>query len=179
MTRRLLAVLAAGALFALPAASRAQSASILVSGGLSVPSGDLSDGANSGYNVNLGLAFGAPLIPVGARIEAGFSSFDFEGGGGSVRIASATANAVLGLGSVGISPYLIGGVGLYNRHFNIDDVGVAPSDKTSAGVNVGGGIRFPLGGISTFLEARYHMMLGSDDDAANFKFIPISFGVQF
>lgn len=180
MTRRLLAVLAAGALLAIPAASHAQSASILVSGGLSMPTGDLSDFTNSGYNVNLGIAFGAPLIPVGARIEGGFSSFDFKDGGGSARIASATANAVLGLGSMGISPYLIGGLGIYNRHFNSDDALVDfGSDKTSAGVNVGGGIRFPLGGISTFLEARYHMMLGSENDGANFKFIPISFGVQF
>ena len=75
MSRRLLAVFATGALLALPAAARAQgSTSILVSGGLSVPMSDLSDNVNSGYNINLGLAFGAPIIPVGARIEGGFSS---------------------------------------------------------------------------------------------------------
>ena len=190
MTRRLLAVLAAGALLAIPAASHAQSTSILVSGGLSVPVGDLSDGANSGYNVNLGLAFGAPLIPVGARIEAGFSSFEgkdvevttpFQGQDARVttRIASATANAIVNLGPTGAAPYLIGGLGIYNRHFSGNDALIVPGDKTTAGVNIGGGIRFPLGGISTFLEARYHMMLGSSDEAANFKFIPISFGVQF
>ena len=179
MTRRLLAVLAAGALLAIPAASHAQSTSILVSGGLSVPVGDLSDGANSGYNVNLGLAFGAPLIPVGARIEAGFSSFEGKDVDVSTRIASATANAIVNLGPTGAAPYLIGGLGIYNRRFSGNDLLGASDNKTTAGVNIGGGIRFPLGGISTFLEARYHMMLGSSDEAANFKFIPISFGVQF
>jgi hypothetical protein len=178
MTRRLLAVLAAGALLAVPAASRAQSTSILVSGGLSVPMSDLSDFSNSGYNVNLGLAFGAPIIPVGARIEAGFSSFDAKNGGGSTRIASATANAILNLGPTGAAPYLIGGLGIYNRHFS-DEGLVSTPDKTTAGVNIGGGIRFPLGGISTFLEARYHVMLGSRDENSNYQFIPISFGVQF
>lgn len=178
MSRRLLAVLAAGALFAIPAASHAQSSSILVSGGLSVPMSDLSDFSNSGYNVNLGLAFGAPLLPVGFRVEGGFSSFDAKGGGATTRIASATANAVLNLGPTGAAPYLIGGLGLYNRRFSSDLTNEANS-KTSAGVNVGGGIRFPLGGLTTFLEARYHVMLGNQDEATNLQFIPISFGVQF
>lgn len=179
MSRRLLAVLAAGALLAFPAAARAQgSTSILVSGGLSVPMSDLSDNVNSGYNINLGLAFGAPIIPVGARIEGGFSSFDGKGGGTTTRIASATANAVLNLGPTGAAPYLIGGLGIYNRRFSSDLLNAADS-RTTAGVNIGGGIRFPLGGISTFLEARYHLMLGNQSEATNLQFIPISFGVQF
>jgi len=178
MTRRLLAVLAVGALLAAPVSSRAQSTSILVSGGLSVPMSDLSDVSNSGYNVNVGVAFGAPIIPFGARFEGGFSSFDAKGGGATTRVASATANAVLNLGTGGASPYLIGGVGVYNRRFS-SDVFDASDSQTAAGVNVGGGIRFPLGGISTFLEARYHFMLGSSDQATNLQFIPISFGVQF
>ena len=183
MSRRLLAVLAASALLVLPAASRAQS--ILVSGGLSVPMSDLSDNVNSGYNINLGLAFGAPIIPVGARIEGGFSSFDGKGGlpggigsGTTTRIASATANAVLNLGPTGAAPYLIGGLGIYNRRFSSDASGASDS-RTTAGVNIGGGIRFPLGGISTFLEARYHVMLGNQNEGTNLQFIPISFGVQF
>lgn len=178
MSRRLLAVLAAGALFALPAVSHAQSASILVSGGLSVPMSDLGDVSNSGYNINVGVALGAPLIPVGARFEGGFSSFDAKGGGATTRIASATANAILNLGTMGASPYLIGGLGIYNRRFSSDAFNASDS-KTTAGVNIGGGIRFPLGGISTFLEARYHVMLGNSNEATNLKFIPISFGVQF
>jgi hypothetical protein len=186
MSRRLLAVFATGALLALPAAARAQgSTSILVSGGLSVPMSDLSDNVNSGYNINLGLAFGAPIIPVGARIEGGFSSFDGKGGlpggigsGTTTRIASATANAVLNLGPTGAAPYLIGGLGIYNRRFSSDASGASDS-RTTAGVNIGGGIRFPLGGISTFLEARYHVMLGNQNEGTNLQFIPISFGVQF
>jgi hypothetical protein len=139
---------------------------------------DLSDYSNSGYNINLGVAFGAPIIPVGARIEGGFSSFDAQGGGATTRIASATANAVLNLGPTGAAPYLIGGLGIYNRRFS-SDIGNASDNKTSAGVNIGGGIRFPLGGLSTFLEARYHVMLGNQTEATNLQFIPISFGVQF
>jgi hypothetical protein len=181
MTRPLFAVLALATLAALPLASHAQgSTSILVSGGLSVPVGDLRDATNSGYNINIGLAFGAPIIPVGARLEGGFSSFDFKSGGGSTRIASGTANAVLNLGPTSAAPYLIGGLGIYNRRFDTNSLfGQTTSSKTAAGVNVGAGLRFPLGGISTFLEARYHAMLGNDTDATKFQYIPISFGVQF
>jgi hypothetical protein len=181
MTRRLLALLAATTLATAPAAVRAQvSTDIVVSGGLSVPVSDLSNGSNSGYNVNVGLNVGAPIVPVGARLEAGFSSFDYSGGGGSTRIAYGTANAILNLGPTSAAPYLIGGLGIYNRRFTDNTpFGTYAADKTTAGVNVGGGIRFPLGGISTFLEARYHVMLGNANEATNYQFVPISFGVQF
>jgi hypothetical protein len=186
MTRRLLAVLIAGACTIAPVALRAQvSTSFLVSGGLSIPVSDLSDATNSGYNLNVGLAVGAPIIPVGARFEAGFSSFDAKSGsfqtGGTVRIASATANAVLNLGPTSASPYLIGGLGIYNIRQEYSTIAgtTNPISDTKAGVNVGGGLRFPLGGLSTFLEARYHVMLGDAANRTNSQFIPITFGVQF
>jgi hypothetical protein len=180
MTRRLLAVLVAGALIAAPAVLHAQgSTSILVSGGLSLPVSDLSSSFNSGYNVNLGLNFGAPVVPVGARVEVGLSSFDGKSSG-SVRIASGTANAVFNLGPTSAAPYLIGGLGIYNRRFSSNTLfGTVTQEKTQAGINFGGGLRFPLSGLSTFLEARYHVMLGNANDRTNYQFVPITFGVTF
>lgn len=181
MTRRLLAILALSAVAATPVATHAQlSTSIIVSAGLSVPVSDLSDGVNSGYNVNVGLGLGAPFVPVGARFEGGFSSFDAKGGNGTSRIASGTANAVLSLGPTGAAPYLIGGLGIYNLRSELTTGTLRVTDTyNKAGVNVGGGIRFPLGGISTFLEARYHYVLGDDATGTKVQFIPISFGVAF
>lgn len=182
MTRRLLAVLVTGALALAPAALRAQtSTSILVSGGLTMPLSDLSDVVNSGYNLNLGLNVGAPVVPVGARFEAGFSSFDTKSsvtGSGTIRILSGTGNAILNLGPTSAAPYLIGGLGIYNLRQS-STLTTATYDKTKAGINVGGGIRFPLTGITPFLEARYHVMLGDRADLTNAQFIPITFGVQF
>src|SRR2546423_9935044 len=83
MNRRLLAVLVSGALAAAPAALSAQSASLVVAGGLSIPVSDLSNNNNAGYNVAAGLNFGAPIIPVGARIELGYNGFDSKSGGGA------------------------------------------------------------------------------------------------
>ncbi len=184
MTRRLLAVLAAGVLAAGvlaagPAALHAQSASLVLSGGLSIPVSDLSNSYNSGYNVAGGVNFGAPIVPVGARIELGYNGYDAKGGGGvNARIISGTANAVLNLGPTSAAPYLIGGLGIYNRHINTNSV-ITVADKSVAGINIGGGIRFPLTGITTFLEARYHAMLGNANDGTNYQYIPITFGIAF
>jgi opacity protein-like surface antigen len=188
MTRRLLAVLITGAFVLAPSALRAQvSTSILVSGGLSMPVSDLSDQVNSGYNVNVGLNIGAPIVPVGARLEVGYNGFDGKSccnfSGGTVRIISGTANAILNLGPTSAAPYLIGGLGIYNFHgsttFNSFTGATTSIDNTKAGVNIGGGLRFPLAGISTFLEARYHVMLGDSFNYTNSQFIPITFGIQF
>jgi opacity protein-like surface antigen len=179
MNRRLLAVLVSGTLAAAPTVLSAQSASLVIAGGLSIPVSDLSNTNNSGYNVAAGLNFGAPIIPVGARIELGYNGFDSKSGGGAnSRIISGTANAILNLGPTSAAPYLIGGLGIYNRHINTNSV-LTIDDKTVAGVNLGGGIRFPLGGISTFLEARYHVMLGNKNDLTNYQYIPITFGISF
>jgi hypothetical protein len=175
MTKRILTLLAVGVLAAAPVALHAQSISL--AGGISQPNGDLSNGVGSGYNATLGLNFGAPLIPVGARIEGGLNGFNYKGGAsGDVRIMNVTANGIFNLGM----PYLIGGLGYYNRRINQTVLGTKVTDtQSAAGINVGGGVRFPLGTLSPFAEVRYHAMLGDKSKAANFQFIPITFGVQF
>lgn len=173
MTRRLLAVLAAGLLAAAPA----QAQSFSIAGGLAQPNGDLSNGVGSGYNAAIGLNFGAPLIPLGARIEGGINGFDYKGTAtGNVRIMNVTANGIFKLGM----PYLIGGLGYYDRRISETVVGTNVTDSQRAlGFNVGGGVSLPLGLLSPFAEVRYHAMLGDRDKAANFRFIPITFGVKF
>lgn len=176
MTKRLLALLAASLLAAAPVSSHAQSISL--AGGLSQPNGDLGTGVSSGYNATLGLNFGAPLIPLGARIEAGLNGFDYKGGTtGNVRIMDVTANGIFNMGM----PYLIGGLGYYNRRINetVAPLGNVTDTQSAMGFNIGAGVRLPLGTLSPFAEVRYHAMLGDKNKAANFKFIPITFGVQF
>jgi hypothetical protein len=178
MTRRLLALLTAGALAAAPSSLSAQlSSSLSVAGGISLPMSDLGNTVDAGYNLAAGLNFGAPLIPLGVRLEGAYNSFNFKSGGGNRRAISGTANAVLALGPTGASPYLIGGVGLYNVN-GLTALG-ATTTKTVGGVNGGAGIRFPLGLISTFIEARYHVALGNSSERTDWKFVPITFGVSF
>ena len=175
MSKRLLAVLAAGLLAAAPAAVTAQSVSL--AGGLALPVSDLRDVADAGYNAAVGLNFGAPLLPFGARIEGAINGFNFKNNvNGDVRIMNVTANGIFNLGM----PYLIGGLGYYNRRIKVSQAGLTSSgSESAAGINVGGGVRLPLGTLSPFAEIRYHAMLGDKDKGANYQFIPITFGIQF
>jgi hypothetical protein len=179
MTRRLLAVLVASALAAAPAALSAQlSTGVSIAGGLSLPQGDFGKGSESGYNGALGLNIGAPLLPIGFRLEGAYNGFKVKQTGytGDSRIISGTANATLGLGL----PYLIGGLGYYSGKTTLTGGVLAGSTtQSSMGFNVGGGLRFPLGVMSTFVEARYHKMLGDAAKGADASYVPITFGIQF
>lgn len=177
MNRKLLAVLAIGLLAVAPASLHAQKASLLLAGGLSSPNGDLKEGVESGYNATVGLNFGMPLIPIGARLDAGLNGFNAKAGSsGNLRIMNVSANGIFSLGM----PYMIGGLGYYSRRVEDTVAGVKVTDTQSAmGYNVGAGVKFPLGMLSPFVEARYHAMLGDKDKGADLKFFPIVFGITF
>jgi len=177
MTRRLLAVLLAGTLAAVPTTLRAQlNSSFGIAAGLAAPVSDLGNVADAGYNLAAHLNLGAPLIPIGVRLEGAYNSFNGKSSLAStsqVHILSGTVNAQVALGPSGASPYVIGGVGLYKRSFT--NTTTSNGDRTAGGFNLGAGLRFPLGVMSTFVEARYHKILGDVDT----QFVPITFGINF
>ena len=152
--------------------------------GLSIPSGDLGDVAKSGYTVKILLGGRAPLTPVGFRIEGGYDAWDGDGNNGNYSVASGTANVVLGvpMGTMGASPYVIGGVGAYRTKVDVSGTvfGIpfsGESTETRFGWNVGGGLEFGLGTLKTFVEARYHGVPG--DKNFDFNHIPVTFGIMF
>lgn len=175
MARNLLAVLTAGLLVATPVASHAQSTSLVVSGGMSMPTGTMGDATQSGYNAAVGLNVGMPLVPLGARFEAGLNGFNFKNNvSGNFRVMSGTANAIFSLGA----PYVIGGIGYYSARQTTTIAGVSSEvTHNNMGLNAGVGMKFPLGMLSPFVEARYHKMLG--DENKDVHFVPITFGVAF
>lgn len=144
-----------------------------VSGGLAAPMSDLGDEADLGYHVAAGLNFGGTYLPIGARIEGSLSQFSLKNFNDDVRILNGTANAIVNIGQGNDSPYLIGGLGIYNSKF-----GNAGSEN-AVGANLGGGLRFPIGGLNAFFEARYHAMLGERSAGANLQYIPITLGIVF
>ena len=182
--RRLRAVLAIGALAVggtSPLVAQTRT-SLSIAGGLSAPVGNLGNAADIGYNVAVGLNFGAPVAPIGLRLEGAYNGFNFKSSGngsnnGSDRIGNATANLVFNLSRLPDSPYLIGGLGYYHEQFT-DRFG-GDASRNAAGVNGGAGLRFPLSGLSTFVEARYHLMFSSTQGAPTTQFIPITFGISF
>ncbi|MDQ6768985.1 MAG: hypothetical protein M3Z54_03245, partial [Gemmatimonadota bacterium] len=119
MKRTLYLAIAAIALVAAPRVSHAQLGALKpfqlgVAGGGSLPMSDLSKGNNTGYNGTVALGINLPFIPVGLRVDGAYNAFGSKAAGGAkLHVMSATGNVVWGLPSIGVSPYLIGGAGLY------------------------------------------------------------------
>ncbi len=162
--------------------------SVGVALGATVPTGDLGDGVKTGYHAMLSLGFSPPALPVGVRIDGAFNQFAAKGAGAGdigLRVLSLTANATFGIPMTmsPISPYIIGGLGMYNN-----DVTGLPSgspdikSETDLGFNVGIGTKFALAGFGTFVEARYHYISGDkapDGSGGSASYIPLSFGIMF
>jgi hypothetical protein len=157
--------------FALPHTAAAQ-IGIGIGGGPSFPTGHYADEASAGYNVQVSLGLGVPLLPFGLRADGFLNQFpsDLEG---NDRILGGTLNAELYFPSPMISPYFIGGVGMYNTsvtHGNHRDEG------TNLGFNAGLGVRFNLLAFGAFAEVRAHHVTG-DHEAT--QFIPLTIGLRF
>jgi opacity protein-like surface antigen len=169
--------LAGMALASLSFEARAQNPVQLgIAGGVAFPTSDLSDIANTGFNGTVTVGLTPALIPLGIRIDGAYNQFAIKDdlGDGNVRFLSVTGNLVYKIPGATISPYLIGGAGLYNAKLEVAPFGSDSENKF--GWNVGGGINLPLSGFSTFIEARYNQV--QTDDVA-VKFIPITFGILF
>jgi outer membrane protein with beta-barrel domain len=145
-----------------------------IAAGAALPTSDLSDGANTGFNVTGTLGLNPALIPLGIRVDAAYNSFGAKGGGANIHFTSVTGNLVYKFPSPGVSPYAIGGAGLYNAA--VDVTGVGSGSDNHFGWNLGGGISMPLSGFDTFIEARYNQVQGN---GGSLKFIPITFGILF
>lgn len=155
--------------------------SLGISGGASIPTGDLSNAVNTGYNIGGHVALGAPALPIGLRGDVNYDNFGSKGSGnGNAHIWSYTANAVYTIPTMtGISPYLIGGIGGFRPGASYTSGGTTftASSGTKFGFDVGGGLTIPLSGFNAFVEARYNRF--NNDGGGSTSFVPITFGVMF
>jgi len=183
LKRSLFAVALSGmALVSLPFAARAQVSTIAkpfqfgIAAGAALPMSTLSDFYQTGFNGTVTVGLHPQMIPLGIRVDGAYNQFSAKTGtlGGSVHFASVTGNLVYSIPSEIVAPYLIGGAGLYNAAITNSAFGTGSSNKF--GWNIGGGIKMPLSGFDTFLEARYNQVQGNN---GSLKFIPITFGLMF
>ena len=169
--------------------------------------------SKTGYHFTGLVEFSPPLSPFGLRAEFLYHNLKGETFGFSdptlgdfqvrpdVRLLGGTVNAILsGTGlTTAVKPYAIGGVGIYNTETKVrasgsllDALGGATSIKQSGsnvGLNAGIGVRFGLGGVGAFAEARYHYIFNKKDcdplgedvciPRDNTSLIPVSFGIVF
>jgi opacity protein-like surface antigen len=148
-----------------------------VAGGVAIPTSDLSDVANTGFNGTVTLGFSPSMIPLGIRIDGAYNQFAIKDaiGGGNIHFISVTGNLVYKIPGATVSPYAIGGAGWYNANLSDNALFGSGSDN-NFGWNIGGGISMPLSGFDTFVEARYNQVQA---EGGSIKFIPITFGVMF
>jgi opacity protein-like surface antigen len=169
---------ASAAFLAATAPARAQAYNpfqIGASAGIAFPTGDLGNVSNTGYNVTVAVGYKPQLTPIAVRAEAAYNQFGLKNGGGNVNIPAFTGNLLYELPMGTLSPYAIGGAGLYRT--NVTITGGGSGGENHFGFNVGGGIKIPLSSsFETFVEARYnHVTL----NGGSFSFIPVTFGVMF
>jgi hypothetical protein len=173
------AALAGVALVSLSAASQAQTITpkpvqFGVAGGAVIPTGDLADGLNTGFNGTVIVGFRPAMIPLGIRVEGAYNQMGAEGGGGNVHITSVTGNFVYRFPSATVSPYAIGGAGWCQAAVSVTGFGTVSDNHFCW--NAGGGIEMQLSGFQTFVEARYNKV---QSDNGSIAYVPIVFGVMF
>lgn len=154
-------------------------------GGATVPTGDFNNSHNTGWNAMALLAFQMPTTPVGMRIEANYAHLNGQDPSliSHSRIWSGTLDLTLGANDLMVTPYAIGGIGLYNlKTFRGGStVSVSPptdeGSVTKFGWNVGGGLQFHTTGNATiFTEARFTSVMTS---GGHTDFVPVEFGIMF
>ena len=168
------------AMFATAPTVRAQKSSgpqLGISGGLTLPLGNLGDGYGSGFNLQAHASAKPSSFPFGLRADAGLwtnsgktvSTGGISGSNPSLTLFTVNGNVIYnfeGAKDATFVPYVIGGAGVYsgNRNFG-----------TKLGLNAGGGVTFKLAGFDAFTEARFHNIFA---DGGSARLIPISFGIM-
>jgi hypothetical protein len=101
-----------------------------------------------------------PKLPLALRLEVGWDRI----------ITRYDLDAVVDppLWGTRLRPYVLAGFGLYK-------VNVSNSNQTNFGLNIGGGLRYPIGPVQPFVEVRYHIDYAP---VAAITFIPFQFGVR-
>lgn len=111
-----------------------------------------------------------PLLPVAVRLEVGYDRIGAGPFLGHENITRVAFDVIIDptIPGTRLRPYFLAGVGVYVVSF--DDY-----HSTSFGLNIGGGLRYPVGPVQPFVEVRYHVDYAS---AAAIGFVPVQFGLR-
>ena len=160
---------------------------LVVSGGLTVPAGDLKDLHDAGFHYDASLLLKFAGIPLTLRPEISFTRFNLKDALGSTAGGYGSGDVTQMLGALGnIEVPLVGG--LYaiagGGVLNLKTPGAASGvdiSQSKLTFNAGAGLRFHMGGISGFLEGRAGTA-SYDQGKFGFSkatFIPVTFGLVF
>jgi opacity protein-like surface antigen len=167
---------------------------LIVSGGMSVPTGGFSDVHELGVHGDVSLLLNVLGQSLQLRPEVSFTRFklkDLSSGLGAAAgpydgdvssILGGFANLEFPLGQGSFQPFVLAGIGAVNLKTDATAAGqTEPFSGMKASLNFGAGVRFKLGGIAGFFEGRLNNV-PSDEVKTTFKearYIPVTFGLVF
>lgn len=155
-------------------AGRLSAQQIMVGGGLLMPMGDYKTADKMGFIGQAGVGF--PAGPIGIRIEGDYGQTSHKNGvGGNSKIIGGFGAAVYHFKTpASVTPYVLGGVGMYN--VKVDVTGFPSASETKFAFGIGAGVEMKMTAMSLYLEAKY-MNIATSGSATTF--IPITVGLRF
>lgn len=155
---------------------------VVLSGGMVLPAGDLTDTHDAGFHVDASLLINLGGLPFTLRPELSLSRLKLKdalvpsGGGDVTEMIAALGNIEFPLAG---GLYVLAGGGL----LSLSSPGSGTDDVSASKFtfDAGAGFRFQLGSVAGYLEAR---MGTANYDQGKFgfskaQFIPVSFGLVF
>ena len=160
--------------------------SLVVSGGLTVPSADLGDLHDAGFHYDAALIFNIPGLPIAIRPEFSLTQFKLKNPVLATPDADDMTSMMAFMGNIevplGGGLYVLAGGGILNMSVPeaVTPDGEGESSKKFT-FDAGAGLRFALGGIRGFVEARIGAASYEQGKVGFSKaqFIPITFGLVF
>ena len=168
----------------MPGMGSTRPVALVVSGGLTLPAGDLGDFHDSGFHYDASLIFNIPGFPIGLRPEFSLTQFKLKdvvvqpGADDITNMAAFLGNIEIGLGG---GLYVLAGGGILSLSAPEALTGAAEESSKKFTFDAGAGLRFSLGSAKGFVEAR----IGSasyEEGKVGFskaQFIPVTFGLVF
>jgi hypothetical protein len=158
--------------------------SLVISGGLTVPSDDFGDRHSSGFHYDASLLLNIPGFPIALRPEISLAQFKWTGIAPGGSIIDGTTQMIAALGNIevplGVGIYLLAGGGVLSLSRESD---ASTEDRSASELmfNTGAGFRFALGSMRAFVEMRIGAATYDQGDVGFSKaqFIPLTFGLVF
>jgi hypothetical protein len=174
--------------------------------GGAIPIGNYNNNVNGGWDA--GFNFAIPLgyrSPIWLQFDGNYASFGVNtntlisngANSGYSSLSSLTANLVFNFANTsGITPYVLGGGGIYDRYTQLDNIGgvyagcdpyfgycgyygvynVRSRSEIAGGWDAGGGLRFRMRPVQLYVEARYNSAFTNH---GNTNIVPITVGVEW
>jgi hypothetical protein len=160
--------------------------SLVVSGGLTVPAADLGDLHDAGFHYDASLILNIPGFPIALRPEFSLTRFKLkEAFIPTTPDADDVTNMIAFMGNIevplGGGLYVLAGGGILSLTVPEAATGTEEQNSKKFTFDAGAGLRFALGGIRGFVEARIGAA-SYDEGKFGFskaQFIPVTFGLVF